>query len=272
MVGSVQKALDILELFSAAEPRLTLAEISRRLRLPKSTAHNLLRTLAARGYVEKPDKDHYALGTAIYPLTQGVRVNVEIRDRAAPLLREMADACRATAYLTVLDHDRLLYIYAVESPQRLLARSVVGDRAFLHCTAVGKAMLAFLPEEQVQRVVKLGLPAFTRATITDRRALARELAQIHACGFAVDRSEHEQRTYCVGAPIFNEHGRVIAACSISGADPEIVRKRLSQLSARVTDAAQEISRRMGYVPARPSQIAAVASRRAAGPRATGRRR
>jgi DNA-binding IclR family transcriptional regulator len=264
VVSSLLKALDILELFGASEPRLSLAQISQRLRLPKSTAHNLLTTLMSRGYVEKPDREHYALGTAVYPLTQAVRVNVEIRDRAAPLLREMADAARASVYLTVLDHGRAMYIYAVESPQRLLARSVVGDRADLHCTSVGKAMLAFLPEETIRRLVKQGLPAFTRATITDGRALGKELEQIRARGFAVDRSEHEDHTYCVGAPIFNERGRVIAACSISGVDPEIVRRRLAENAARVTGVAQEISRRMGYVPSRPSLVTAPPPRRAAG--------
>ena len=105
MINSVLKAIDILHAFSPAEPRLTLAEISRRLGLPKSTAHNLLATLLARGLVEKVDGDHYALGTAVIPLTQSVRVNVELRDRAAPLLRELADACRESVYLTVLDGD-----------------------------------------------------------------------------------------------------------------------------------------------------------------------
>ena len=252
MVGSVQKALDILELFSPAEARLTLAEISKRLRLPKSTAHNLLRTLVARGYVEKPGDDRYALGTAIYPLTQAVRVNVEVRDRAAPLLRELADACRATAYLTVLDHDRVLYIYAVESPQRLLARTVVGERTYLHCTAAGKAILAFLPPEEARRLIKeAGLPAFTKATITDAAQLLRELAEVRAQGYAVDRSEHEPGTYCVGAPILSERGQVIGSCSVSGADPEIVRGRLPKFSQRIVGVAQEISRRMGYVPVRP---------------------
>lgn len=261
MVGAVLKALDILALFSPAEPRLSLTQISQRLNLPKSTAHNLLRTLASRGYVEKPEPDRYALGTAIYPLTQAVRVNVEVRDRAAPLLRQLADACRTTAYLTVLDRDRALYVYAVESPQRLLARTVVGDRAYLHCTAVGKAILAHLAPEEARRIVaEAGLPAFTGATITDPGALERELAEVRAQGYALDRSEHESSTYCVGAPVLDHRGRTIGSCSVSGSDPEIVRGRLPELAGRVTGVAEEISRRMGFVPARTSQVAAGAAR------------
>ncbi len=264
MVGAVRKALDILELFSPAEPRLSLAQISRRLCIPKSTAHNLLRTLVARGYVERPDKDRYALGTAIYPLTLAMRVNVEVRDRAAPLLRKLADGCRASSFLVVPDKGRALYVYAVESPQRLRARTQVGERFYLHCTGVGKAILAFLPPEESRRIVaEAGLPAFTPTTITDRRALARELARIRTQGFAIDRSEHEPCTYCIGAPIFDERGQVIAACSISGADPEIVGSRLRELAPRVLDAAEEVSRRMGYVPVRPALLAASAPRRPA---------
>ena len=122
MIKSVAKAIDIMRAFSPSEPRLTLAEIARRRGLPKSTVHNLLATLLAYGFIEKAGDDYYALGTAIIALTQAVRVNVELRDRAAPLLRELADACRESVYLTVLDRDHCLYIYAIESPKRLLAR------------------------------------------------------------------------------------------------------------------------------------------------------
>jgi DNA-binding IclR family transcriptional regulator len=257
LIGSVCKALDILEIFSFTEPRLTLAQISQRLKIPKSTAHNLLRTLAARGYVERPDRDQYALGTAICSLTQAVRVNVEVRDRAAPLLRQLADSCRGSSFLVVLDSGRALYVYAVESPQRLRARTMVGERFYLHCTGVGKAILAFLPPEQYRRIVATeGLPAFTPSTITRPQALARELAEVRSRGFAIDRSEHEPRTYCIAAPILDDGGRVIGACSISGSDPEIIGDRLRELAPRVTGTAEEISRRMGYVPLRPALLAA----------------
>jgi DNA-binding IclR family transcriptional regulator len=258
VVGSVLKALNVLELFSASEPRLTLAEISRRLELPKSTAHNTVATLAARGYLEKLDTDHYALGIAVIPLTRAVRWNVELRDRAAPLLRELADTARSDAYLTVLDHDRAVYIFAVESTRRLLARTTLGSRAHLHCTGVGKAMLAFLPAEQARSIVKrTGLTAFTDLTITDAAALFRELAEVRARGYAIDRGEHEHGVYCMGAPILNDRGTVVGACSVSGTDPELLRSRRPALSSALVRTAQEISRRMGYVPPRPSLVEAV---------------
>lgn len=149
------------------------------------------------------------------------------------------------------DGDYALYIYAIESPQRLLARTAVGDRVPLHCTSVGKAILAFLPEAEVEAIVaRVGLPAFTANTIDNLDDLKAELAKTRERGYALDTKEHEPNTYCAGAPIFDRQGHVIASCSISGNDPLIVTDRLADLSTQVTGTAQEISRRMGYVPSR----------------------
>ena len=238
-----------MNLFSATETRLSLAQISRRLDMPKSTAHNLLNTLLSEGYIEKVDGDQYALGTAPLLLTQKIRVNVEIRDPAAPLLRKLADSSHESVYLTIKDGDYALYIYAVESPRRLLARTAIGDRMPLHCTSVGKAMLAFIPEKQVRGLVdRVGLPGFTETTITTWEALAQDMAVTRQRGYSLDCAEHEADTYCIGAPIFNAQGQVFGSCSISGADPNIVQTRLPELSQLVRHTAQQISRRMGFVP------------------------
>lgn len=258
MIKAVAKAIDIMGTFSPSQPRLTLAEIARRLGLPKSTVHNLLATLLASGFVEKLDDDYYALGTAIIALSQAVRVNVELRDRAAPLLRKLADDCRESVYLTVFDKNHSLYIYAVESSRRLLARTAVGDRVPLHCTSVGKAILSTLSKKEVEDIVaRIGLPAFTPATITDLDALHAELADTRTRGYAIDTGEHETGVYCIGAPIFSVRGSVIGACSISGTDPALIHDRLEELSPLVANTAQEISRRMGYVPDKISSLTSI---------------
>jgi len=118
MIQSVLKAIDIMTVFSIEEPCLTLAQISERLPMPKSTTHHLLATLMSRGFIEKVNDDSYALGTAIVSLSQAVRVNAELRDRAAPLLRELAEIAKESVYLTYFDGSYILYIYAVESSQR----------------------------------------------------------------------------------------------------------------------------------------------------------
>jgi DNA-binding IclR family transcriptional regulator len=255
MIKSVLKAVRIMRQFNETETRLTLTEISRRLEIPKSTTHNLLKTLLSEGYIERVEGDAYALGTAPLVLTQNIRVNVEIRDPAAPLLRQLADYARESVYLTIRDGDCALYIYAVESPQRLLARTAVGDQAPLHCTSVGKAMLAFLPQKEVKDIVgRVGLARFTEKTIGSLDALQEDLAKTRQRGFSIDCGEHELNTLCIGAPILDRRGRVIATCSVSGTNPDLITDRLSDLSTHVMHTAQEISRRMGYVPVSSSLV------------------
>lgn len=254
MVSSVTKALDILELFSSESTWLALGEIALRLGFPRSTTHALLQTLVSRGYVEKTDDGRYALGTGVIPLTQAVRVNVELRDRAAPLLRDLAIVCRESVYLTVLDRDHVLYIYAIETPQRLLARTAVGDRVIPHCTAVGKAMLSTLTNDQVVAILKrTGLARYTPNTITDIEALLVDLDLTRHRGYAVDEQEHEIGIRCVAAPILGTQKSLVGACSVSGgADLDI-----AESAGRVIRTAQEISRRMGYVSSRARAMASL---------------
>lgn len=255
MIKSVSKALDILHVFSPLEPRLSLAEIGKRLDLPKSTTHNILSTLERSGFIEKVGGEQYALGTAVISLSQSVRVNAELRDRAAPRIRELADATGETVYLTSFERDHVLYIYAIETTGRLMARTAVGERSPMHCTGVGKAILASLPPEQVDAIARgNGLAQFTEHSTTTLEALHRALEETRARGYARDNQEHEIGTYCLGAKIVDAEGKAIGACSISGRDPEIHGSREDDLSSRLLYTAQEISRQMGYVPFRPSLV------------------
>jgi DNA-binding IclR family transcriptional regulator len=249
MINSVLKAIKILRLFSHNRPFLSLNEISTQLGYPKTTIHALLNTLESQGFIEKAGKGLYSLGTAVIPLTQNVRVNIQIRDRAAPFLRTLFDHFGESVYLTVLDGDYCLYIYAIESSHRLLARSAIGERINLHCTSVGKAILAYLPKEDVAIIIeRVGLPQCTANTITDVDRLYKELEVTRQRGFSIDSSEHEENTFCVGAPIFDGYAKIMGSCSVSGIDPEIISSRLASIAVAVRYTAQEISRLMGLVP------------------------
>jgi DNA-binding IclR family transcriptional regulator len=255
VINSVLKAIKVLELFTPENPQMTLSDISKCLDMPKSTVHNLLNTLMSEGYIEQDENTQYGLGTAVIALTQNVRVNVEVRDRAAPLLRELADLCDESVYLTVYDNGYALYIYAIESSQRLLARTAVGDRANLHCTSVGKAIMANLPDEEVDAIIeRIGLPKYTQTTIVDVEQLKSELQLTRDRGYSIDNQEHEDHVYCIGAPIFDSQGIVCGSCSVSGIDPQIVGARIPEISNAVIRTAMEISRRMGYVTSMKSVI------------------
>lgn len=239
----------MLKLFSAQEPRLSVTEISLRLEIPKSTTHNILKSLLAEGLIEKIDGDAYALGTDIIALSQSVRVNVEIRDRAAPHIRALADLAGESVYLTIKEGDHILYIYAVESSRRLIARTAVGDRMYLHSTGVGKAILGHLSEEEVRGIAeRTGLPAVTDRTITNIDDLLTEMRAIKARGYSIDDGENEVGNFCIGAPIYGPRHNVIGGCSIAGTDPEIIGSRISELSRALLATALDISRNLGYVP------------------------
>ena len=249
MITSILKALEVMEAFSPERPAMALAELSSTLGYPKTTLYTILSTLESKGYVEKGAGGVYSLGSSIIPLTQAVRVNAELRDTAAPLLRELGDFSAESVYLAIHDDTHCLYIYAIESPDRLLARSAVGERALMHYTSVGKAILAFLPDDEVHAIVaRTGLPESTPRTITTLDQLNAERRDIRERGYSRDNAEHEDRTFCVGCPIFDRTGRVIAACSVSGTDEEILTEKRERIAAAVRYTAQEISRRMGCIP------------------------
>ncbi len=250
MIQSLLKALDLLEAFSIRHARYTLADLAERTGYPKTTIHTILKTLESRGYVERVG-DAYALGSAVISLSQSAIANVEIRDRAAPLLRKMADELGESVYLTIPGKANILYIYAIESTQRLEARSAIGDVAYYHSTAVGKAILAYLPTDRVDEILDaVGQPRRTPSTITDREQLFRELELIHCRGFSTDHSENEPETYCVGAPVFDASHEVVGSCSVSGNTPKIVGEELDRHAEVIVSTADAISRRLGYMPPR----------------------
>lgn len=253
MNSSLLKSIDVLMEFSRSTPTMGVSELSARLGLPKSTTHRILNTLLSRGLVEKLPYEQYALGKAIIALSQSVWVNVNIRDRAAAVARSLAEESRESVYVGVPDDDHVLYVYAVETSQRLTARTAVGDRAPYHCTAVGKAMLAFLPDAERARILNASpLVACTPKSITDRLQLDEELRLVRDRGFAIDDEEHESSTRCIAAPFWEAENRVAGAISISGRSSDLITGQLAERSQVVVQAARSISLRLGFVESRPS--------------------
>lgn len=248
LVKSVLKALDILEAFSDEQYTLGVTDLSRRLGMNKATVHNLLTTLKSRGYIEEnPETRRYNLGIRVLELSRVVRANIEIRDQAIPLLRELARYSSEAIYLAILHDMHSVYIHAIEASSRQIAHSAIGERIPLHCTAVGKAKMACLPESDIEEIARVvGLARFTPNTITDLSQLKAELLITRDRGYAIDNEEHEVAIRCVAAPIFAETGDVIAACSVSGPAGRMTDARFRELAPEVTRIADAISRRLGY--------------------------
>jgi IclR family KDG regulon transcriptional repressor len=245
---TVLKALDILECIAFAEQPLSAAEVAKLCNLSRPTAYRLVCTLAARGYAAQDDATHYRLGTQALSLSQNVLDSLDLPELARPYLRQLSDITNETTYLSMLDDDEILYVGKAESSQSLRTNTKIGSRNMLHCTSMGKAILAFLPEsDQVSLIERLELIANTNNTITDRATLIEHLATVRAQKFAIDNEECEDGIRCVGVPIFDRAGHVFAAISVSGPAYRLPISRLVALSSLVMDTAKTISGRLGYV-------------------------
>ncbi|MBN1993855.1 MAG: IclR family transcriptional regulator [Anaerolineae bacterium] len=246
---TVLKALDVLECIALANQPLSAAKVAKLCHLSRPTAYRLICTLATRGYVAQEDDTRYRLGMQVLSLSQNVLESLDLPELARPYLRHLSDTTHETAYLSILDNDEILYIGKAESSQSVRTHAKLGSRNLLHCTAMGKAILAFLPPaEQTQLLEGIELIKFTRMTITNKTDLIKELAKVRMQKYALDNEECEEDIRCVGAPVFDQNGRPFAAISVSGPAYRVTASRVRELSLLVIDTANAISSRLGYIP------------------------
>lgn len=220
-IRAVERAVELLEAFSIAEPEFNLTELSGRLGLNASTVYRLLATLQSRGYVEhSPENGRYRLGPACLRLGSVYLAQADLRRRLTPLLVALRDECRETVHLATLDRDRMEAVYLEKLEGLLpigLMGSRVGGRSPAYCTGLGKAMLAHeLPEVVEAFYQARGLQSYTPQTITTLEVLSRELAEIRRQGYALDNAEHEPDVKCVAAPVWNHQREVAGAISVAG--------------------------------------------------------
>lgn len=245
----MDKALKVLvAMADDATPRGTsLAELSAKVGYHKTTVYRLLATLQRNSFVQQdPDTDRYRLGLKLLELSTVLLDNLELRREASPLLCELMAKTNETVHLAVLEQAEVVYIDKVEShnPVRMFSR--IGRRMPAHCTGMGKAILAHMPETYVDQVIAKGLPKRTPNTITSADQLRRELARIRECGYSTDNVENEDGIACAAAPIFDHLGHPVAALSVAGPSMRVTPERFEELGLLVKDTAREISRRMGH--------------------------
>ncbi|MBC8158167.1 MAG: IclR family transcriptional regulator [Alphaproteobacteria bacterium] len=251
---SVHKTVSVLECFSRLERSLSVAEVAKKTGLPKTTAHRILTTLREVGYVEQEgEREHYRLGIRLFELGNVVLDSMDLPREAAPFVERLIQLSGEGSHLCVFDGAQAVVIQHREPDGGTGNRVTTIHAAPAHCTGVGKAALAFQPEETIARIIQAGLQRYTRTTITDPDDLRAELAQIRRQGYAMDNCEHEAGLGCVAAPIRNAAGDVFAAISVSGPQVRMTEDRIPSLAELVMDIAEKISRRMGH--AGPSHVA-----------------
>lgn len=250
---TVLKALDVLDCLATARRPLSAPEIAKLCQISRPTAYRLLTTLMARGYVMVDEDYNYSLGTKILELARVVLDTMNLPKMAQPYLHELSQLSQETAFMSVLDDTKILYIAKEESPQvqasqAFQMRSNVGTRLDLHMSAMGKAILANLPaDERSALLARLPLTRYTSHTITDRDALIKELEQTRCRGYAIDDCEGDDWIRCVAAPVYDSGGRVLGAISIAGPAHRMTLEYIQHLSGDVMRVAQELSRQLGRV-------------------------
>jgi DNA-binding IclR family transcriptional regulator len=246
----VDRVVDILEAFLWLGPQLGVSELSRALGLKKATTHRLLGSLRRRDFVaQDPVTRRYRLGIKLWELGSQATSSVAWVDRAKPFLQELTDQTGETSHLAVLDDGEVLYVDKVESTRSLRMPSQVGRRLPAHCTGVGKALIAHLPQVDVASIMaRRGMEAFTPRTITDLDALQADLTEVRRRGYSLDDEEIEEGLRCVGAPVRDHSGRVVAAVSIAGPASRLPDSAIERTGDLVLSAARAISTALGCPP------------------------
>ncbi len=249
LIQSVSNACDILECFSLDEEEISINELVKRLGLNKTQVQRLLTTLEYRGFVEKSRiTGGYKLGLKIFELGEVYTRRLQIFKKAKPVLEYIVSKCNETAYLGDLRGEYVVYLMSEETTKPVRAISRVGSRFRPHSTALGKAILAYMGEETVDRIYpEENLPTYTENTIKTKSQLKEELAKVRERGYSIDMEETEPGVNCVAVPVFNYTTRVVAGISISGPVTRFSMERIEkELVPVIKEAGQKLSAAMGY--------------------------
>jgi len=248
VIKSLQRAINILDLFDEQMVELGITEIAEALGLHKSTAAGLVYTLEYNGYLDQdPETRKYGLGFKLVERASTLLDQIDVRQVAIPHLQELRGWYGESVNLAVQDGGQIVYIERLTSTQSLGMRAKVGYRAPMHCTALGKALLSGMPPEKVEELVtQYGLSAITDHTITDLAQFLQEMERTRIQGFAVDDEENEIGVRCVAAPIFDHLNRPTAAISISSPVLRFSMSEVPLYGQKVTEAAAAISTKLGH--------------------------
>ncbi len=245
-VASVDRAIELLFVLESASRDMGITELSKILGVQKSTVHNLVQTLMARDFVRQTDSGRFTLGFRLVRLGTAAADRLDLRRLADPILRELAAASNEYVLLAVLHRNEVTIVDSV-APQRstFLVPRIDFSHTF-HCTALGKIFLAYLPEERRQEILRNPLTHFTPYTLVEEPAILAEIEKIRRQGYAVSCNETIEGVTCLGAPIFNAHGKLEAAVSISTASAQLSAEHYQPMANILKEKAAAISKLIGF--------------------------
>ncbi len=248
-VQVVERALDILEQLSQAAGPIGPTKIAMATGLTKSTVYRLLATLCNRKYVEKNEEDGtYFLGPKLLEVASLHISSLELQTEARPFLTQMAANLNLTTHLGVLDAHEVIYVEKLDQVPSLRLYSQIGQRVPAYCSSLGKCLLACLSGAQLEEALRgCRFQKYTDATITNLRSLKQQLREVRNQGWAIDDQEYTLDHRCIGAPVYDYRGDVIAAISASGSLANLPLERVPTVVREVKETAGQISRRLGYI-------------------------
>ena len=245
-IQSVERALKLIDLIATKEDGMTLTQLSNKIDLPKSTVHGLLNTLREYNYVTQDDDSaNYKLGIRLFELGSYVSRSFDIKDAALPVMKRLNQQFGETVHLGAEDNGEVLYLEKVAPDSLISIMSEVGLRLPMHCSGLGKVLLAQKSDSELKRfIAQKGLPTITKRTIVTQSKLKEELKKILEQGYAIDDGEIMEGLKCVAAPIRDGNDKVRYAISVSGQVKDMYGKRLDQIIVETKKAAEEISKAM----------------------------
>ena len=245
---AVERALAMLEAIAQDSDGLSNAEISRTLQIPKSSASYILRTLEKQGYLNRdPESAKYRVGLKILSLSRGALSGLDVREVALPVMRHLMEKTNLTCHLAILDGPDAVYIEKVEPQGFIRMDTWVGRRMRVHATSVGKALVAYIPQERLEKILaERGMEKRTAKTITTLPRLLKSLEKVREQGYAVDDEENNLGARCLGAPIFNQGGTIEASLGLSGTINQVNQQTMPRIVEHLRDAARHVSMQLGY--------------------------
>jgi len=223
-----------------------MTQIAEQIGIHKSTVHRLLATLEKRRFVQRdPATGTYRLGIRLFQMAYLTLEYNDLRQLASPFLHRLGEQYQENVHLSVLDDADIVFVYVIESPQRVKLAAAVGQRLPAFATASGKAMLAFMPEGTVRRILEHGMERYTPNTLRSSEAFFEDMQHVRERGFALDEQEYEEGIHAVAVPVFDLSNQPIAAVAVAGPAYRLTRERMLEIGPTLLVTARDIAQEIG---------------------------
>jgi IclR family transcriptional regulator, KDG regulon repressor len=256
-VRAVERALDVLLCFTNQTPELTMTQIAEQVGIHKSTAHRLLATLENKRFIQRDQETGiYRLGIRLLQMAYLTLEQNDLRRMAVPFMHRLCDLYEENIDLTLLDDTDVVFVNILEGPRRVKLAAAIGQRLPAFATASGKAILGFMPENLVRRILDRGMPQLTRYTLNSPDDLYKNLNSVRELGFAISEQELEEQINAVAAPIFDQENHPIASIAVAGPAYRLTHERMMEIGPVLVATTREISQEinMAAIPMENSAI------------------